>query len=73
MKTFIVFCLLMFVSNGHAAGLDEKPDGTATITLTKEEVKDCKEEGGCHLITQKMLDHIMDKLKSPKKIEGTTL
>lgn len=52
----VILFLLFMAMAAQAIEVVENPDGTATITLTKEEVNQCKEQNGCTVATKDLED-----------------
>lgn len=62
----LVAVALFFAVDAKSAEPDQ---AGATISLTAEEAKNCDDEGGCFLMTQKMTEEIIEYIRAMKAIK----
>lgn len=55
----ILVVLALYSCSLFAQEIKQNPDGSISITITKEMADDCKRNGGCTLISMKLIEAII--------------
>lgn len=55
----VILAVGMFALCSQAQEIKGNPDGSVSITITKEQADECKKNGGCTLISMKMIEAII--------------
>ena len=56
MGKILGIALSLYACVAFAQEITQNPDGSVTITVSKEEVEQCKANGGCMLVPMKMIE-----------------